>query len=79
MDVRPFDRADPADMELLRPLDVAVRMGVSLATVYTWIRAGELPAFELTPVRPKTRIRGGALRKFAEKRAIAARLKADAK
>lgn len=31
------------DLGVMRPIDAAVRLGVSIGTIYTMIRAGELP------------------------------------
>ncbi len=50
---------------MLKPGDIAKRLGVEPSTVYRWIRSGELPAFDVAGAKY---VLVGALERFLERR-----------
>jgi len=60
--------------QYLTVAQVADQLGVDRKSVLSWVSSGELPAFSASKSpyskRPRWRIDSGALRGFAEKRAV---------
>lgn len=68
-----MDSAEIPTEAVWKPIDVALRLGVSVATVYTWLRTGELASVVTRKpgsVRTRTMVPESAVREMERVRVI---------
>lgn len=64
--------------KFVRCTDIAKQLGVKVETVTAWIRAGDLPAFDVGSKRPQYRIAPEDVAAFIERRKVAPEIKSGA-